>query len=129
LLDEQEQELERQIKNSQATIQDLYVTYQTQFRVTNLTCSSAGIPIPASMLEKHKNHTATISQRKLTLAENALQLAQTTMTRLELQLAKDTLNGPRNALIADDVHTPTFSCTCVTMRLTQSYLHAMMLIR
>jgi hypothetical protein len=117
LLDQQHEDLEVQINNARATISDKFITYQSQFRATDLACRAHGTTIPAAMLERYKHHNATIDARKLALAEDALATAQNKLGRLRLQLANADLNGPRNAQIAHHVHTLACYCAFVSVLL------------
>lgn len=120
MLDQQHEDLEVQINNARATISDKFITYQSQFRATDLACRAHGTTIPAAMLEKDKHHNATIGARKLALAEDALATAQNKLARLRLQAANAELTGPRNAQIAHHVHTLACYCAFVTMPLTHA---------
>jgi multidrug resistance efflux pump len=105
LLDQQHKDLELQINRARTNISDQFITYQSQFRATDLACRACETTIPAAMLERYKHHNATIDARKLALAEDALATAQNKLARLRLQLPNADLTGPRNAQITHHVHT------------------------
>lgn len=105
MLDEQHAELELQINNARATMSDRFITYQSQFRATDLACRTHGSQMPVAMLERHKHHTATIHARKLALAENAFVTAKEKLARVRSHLANEDWTGPRNAQFAHVIHT------------------------
>jgi hypothetical protein len=102
VLDEQHQEMEVRSNDSRASISNLFITYQSQFRATNLACLTHGTPMPATILEKHRYHTSMIHAHKLALAENALTMAHNKLARLRLRVVNADLTGLRNAQLAHD---------------------------
>jgi hypothetical protein len=124
LLDQEQDDVEREINHLKATLPALFIQYLSQFRATELEWSKT--PLPKEVLERHQHYNATIDARKLELTDYALAMAGEKLARFRQQVASGTFNGPRIAHITDNtIHM--YYCKCVTLRLTQCQLSMMFL--
>jgi hypothetical protein len=105
LLDQPDQELAHEINDTRSTISQRFTIYQSQFRATAEACRADNTTVPATMIQQHEHHNATISATKLALTEDTLAFAQRNLARWQLQLSQADLNGPGIARITPHIQT------------------------